>query len=111
MSTERERAAALRDAICQIWSATGAYSHDIPRLAKAAIERDNAYLDALRASSASEGAPDELREALQAIVDDAVGERRDPLWIVKAELIRRGFEALRHASPAVSPAPPEKESR
>lgn len=39
------RANALRDALCAILSSTGAYPHDIPRLAKAALERDNESLD------------------------------------------------------------------
>lgn len=35
-----------------------------------------------------------VREALRAIVDDAVGERRDPLWIVQRDLIMAGRRAL-----------------
>jgi len=47
MSVLDQRANALRDAVCQIFSATGAYSHDIPRLCKEALDRDNALLDAV----------------------------------------------------------------
>ncbi len=40
------RAKALRDALCAILSSTGKYPHDIPRLAKEALARDNDLLDA-----------------------------------------------------------------
>jgi hypothetical protein len=42
---DTKRASALRDALCQILSATGAYSHEIPSLCQKALERDNAMLD------------------------------------------------------------------
>lgn len=42
-----DRANALRDAVCAILSSTGAYPHDIPRLAKEALTRDNELLDAV----------------------------------------------------------------
>jgi len=41
------RANQLRDAVCAILSSTGKYPHDIPRLAKEALERDNQLLDAV----------------------------------------------------------------
>jgi len=41
------RANALRDAMCSILSATGRHAHDIPRLAKEALERDNEIWDAI----------------------------------------------------------------
>jgi hypothetical protein len=41
-ATQTDRANLLRGAVCQILSATGRYSHDIPRLCKEALERDNA---------------------------------------------------------------------
>jgi hypothetical protein len=42
---QEARAHALRDAVCAILSSTGAYPHEIPRLAKAALQRDNELLD------------------------------------------------------------------
>lgn len=36
----------------------------------------------------------QLREALQAICEDAVGEQNDPLFIVRREFINAGYQVL-----------------
>lgn len=70
-----DRANQLRDAVCAILSSTGAYPHDIPRLAKEALERDNELLDAAGAVITKPTNPEHDREA-----NRKAAERAQAVW-------------------------------
>lgn len=78
MSDSHERRArALRDAVCQIWSATGKYAHEIPRLCREALDRDNAMLDEASASDARLTQP-EGSQASGSATPDRLSSSSDP---------------------------------
>jgi NTP pyrophosphatase (non-canonical NTP hydrolase) len=62
-------------------------------------------LSAASSSPETRGVNAELLAALKDVVDDAVGETGDPLWVVRAEVISRG--ALAVAKAAASPQEPK----